>query len=420
MKDYNIYADYLLLNEKISQKYSSFKNNFPLSFKTIEWYIRIYESVGIHDLERNFFKRKKLFNKYSYFITRNLFKFYPKNKYRAWVSIPRLKNIQDDSREFLNNNGILCEEFGKGYNIIDSLIGNSLSNLGLYKNLKNFPFEKNYDKKFWIGFESSLEKLIISYSKFLKILNFKIVITQDLHTDTGFILSKILNSLNTPSIEFAHAFTQDRHLVTLLPINGNYSLIWSEILLNKISRASNATEKLKLISFGYPNIYKNNIITKKKHLLLLFPGLQAMKINQRKHLYDKWIKLFKYIISFEEEFEIVVRCHPGDLSLESNKIRSLYTNHISNKSLAFDLSNSFFVIGGATTVLVDSFNSRIPCIQITDFDSENLIFPIKRYTLEDFFKLKLSSVNSLKFYPYLYKNVEFNFNKYFDFLLKHI
>ena len=39
MKDYNIYEDYLILNDKINTKYSSFINEFPLSFKTIEWYL---------------------------------------------------------------------------------------------------------------------------------------------------------------------------------------------------------------------------------------------------------------------------------------------------------------------------------------------------------------------------------------------
>ena len=177
MKDYNIYEDYLILNDKINTKYSSFINEFPLSFKTIEWYLRIYESVGIHEMERCFYKRKNLFNNFSFYFIRQILKFYNKNKNRAIVSIPRLNHVESDTREFLNSEGLLCKEFGKGYSIIFSLIGNELFKLGLYKNLRNFPYENKVDKEFWIGFEKSLKKIIISYSNLIKNLNFKIVIT---------------------------------------------------------------------------------------------------------------------------------------------------------------------------------------------------------------------------------------------------
>lgn len=420
MKDYNIYADYLILNDKINTKYSSFINEFPLSFKTIEWYLRLYESIGSHEMKRCFYKRKNSFNNFSFYFIRQLFKFYSKTKNRALVNVPRLDHIELDTREFLTNRGIVCKEFGKGFNIIVSLIGNDLFKLGLYNNLKNFPCESNIDKKFWIGFEKSLRKIIKSYSILIKHLNFKIVITQDFHTDTGYIFSEALKLLKIPSIEFAHCWTQDRHLVTLLPINGNYSLIWDKNLLKKIITVCNENESKKLINFGYPNLFKKNIIIRKKHFLLLFPGLQARTNEQRKVLYKKWIKLFDYIKSFKESFKIVIRCHPGDMSSECNEVRNLYKNYISSNTLDYDLSNSFFVIGGATTVLVDSFKAKIPCIQIIDFDPENLIVPIKRFKLENFFQLKLSTVNKLKFLSYDFYNMEFNFKKYFNFLQKQI
>ena len=269
MKDYNIYADYLILNDRINTKYSSFINEFPLSFKTIEWYLRMHESVGSHEMERYFYKRKSLFNNFSFYFIRQLFKFYTKNKNRAFVSIPRLNHVESDTREFLTSKGMLCKEFGKGYNIINSLIGNDLSNLGLYKNLKNFPYEKKIDKTFWFGFEKSLKKIIISHSSYIKKLNFKIAITQYFHTDTGFILSEVLKLLKIPSIEFAHAFTQDRHLVTLLPINGDYSILWNKYLQEKILSVCTLNEKSSLINFEYPNVFENNIILTKKHFLLL-------------------------------------------------------------------------------------------------------------------------------------------------------
>ena len=83
----------------------------------------------------------------------------------------------------------------------------------------------------------------------MKKLNFKIIITQDLHTDTGFLLSRIFKTLKIPTIEFAHAFTQDRHLVTLLPVNGDYSIIWNNLLLKNILTVSNSIEKKKVNKF---------------------------------------------------------------------------------------------------------------------------------------------------------------------------
>ena len=84
------------------------------------------------------------------------------------------------------------------------------------------------------------------------------------------------------------------------------------------------------------------------------------------------------------------------------------------------MTNSFFVIGGATTVLVDAFQHKIPCIQITDFDPENLIVPIKRYELDSFLQLKLSSINSLKFLSYDFNDMKFDFKKYFNFLQRQL
>jgi len=422
MKDYNIYKDYLLLNSKIQDNYCDFIKKFPISFKTIEWYLRLYESVGIHEVERIFFNRKSRFKKYSLNVTRILFNFfYSKNKKRAIVNIPRMNKIQSDTKEFLEIKGITCTEFSKGYNILDSLIGNSLFKLGLYDNLKHFPFNDDYDENFWINFEYNLNKLIINYSHLFNKLNFKIVVTQDLHTETGFLVSKIMKLLKLPSLEFAHAFTQDRHLVTILPINGDYSILWSEYLQEKILTVCTLKEKPKLINFGYPNVFGNNIILEKKHFLLLFPGLQGRTTSERKIIYNKWIDLYNNINSFDEPVNIVVRCHPGDSTFETNKIRFSYSSCISNKSLESDLMNSFFVLGGATTVLVDAFQNKIPCFQITDFDPENLIFPIKRFSLEEFFKLNFNSFFNFKAWSYNYNNPKrFNYNKYFNFLNKQI
>ena len=422
MKDYNIYEDYLLLNSKIQDNYSDFMEKFPVSFKTIEWYLRLYESVGIHEFEKTILKRKSRFEKYSLNLIRIFFNFfYSKNKKRALINIPRIYSIEYDTKEFLETNGITCNEFGKGYNIIDSLIGNSLFKLGLYDNMKNFPFNDSYDEKFWIKFEFDVNKLIIKYFRLFNKLNFKIVVTQDFHTDTGFLLSKIIKLLNVSCLEFAHAFTQDRHLVTVLPINGDYSIIWSEYLQSKISIVSTQEERSKLINFDYPNVYGNHIILGKKHFLLLFPGLQARTSIERKIIYKKWIDLYNYINSIDEIVNIVVRCHPGDLTFETNKIRSSHRSCISNKSLEFDLINSFFFIGGATTVLVDAFQNKIPCFQITDFDPENLILPIKRFSLEQFFNLNFNSFIDLKSWSYNYNGLkEFNYHKYFDFLNKRI
>ena len=416
MKGYKIYQDYLLLNNTINKKYSGFINEYPLSFKTIEWYLRIYESVGTHELERIFYKRKNAFNRLSIKYIKKIFKFYSPLKNRALVNIPRLINIQSDTRIFLESKSIICEDFGKGYNIIDSFIGNSLLKSGFYDNLHNLPYNDNYDKAFWKNFEQHLIQLISSYSLFLKKLNFKIIITQDLHTDTGFLLSRIFKTLKIPTIEFAHAFTQDRHLVTILPVNGDYSIIWNNLLLKNILTVSNSIEKKKLINFDYPNSFQNNLILQKKHFLLLFPGLQARNFDERKNLYNKWIQLFDYVASFVESENLVIRCHPGDSSEQCKQVKVLYSDFISGNSLDYDLTNSYFVLGGATTVLVDAFQSEIPCVQITDFDPENLILPIKRYDLESFLLLKFKSVSALKFLFYNYQNSKFKFNKYFNFL----
>lgn len=407
----NRFQPHLQLNKVLNQEYSTLQLNYPLTYKTVEWYIRIYNTIGKHEFERIVNKQKIGDSKVKLLIWIFIFQFW--NSKKAILHLQRLNSIHDITCSILKKCGLHFWK-NKGNSFVYTIINSNLLKIKWFEFVENLILG-NIDDNQISKIESQINRIIDDISKFLVNRNINIIVTQDLHTDHGYILAQAAKKANIPSVEFAHCYTQDEFLVTILPVNGNYSILWTNELVNSISEINGLKCKDKLKSFGYPKyINLKNGVSKDK-VLLLFPGLQAKSKDERITIKNQWIRLYEFLLfqlNISKE-DIIIRPHPGDNSDETNYVRKYYCKNLSkNRQVEDDLKDSRVVIGGASTVLVDAIHMNIPAIQIVDFQPEYLPNEVSRIHLDAFMHSELDLTSNRfnnyttndKFKEYEYKN----------------
>lgn len=274
--------------------------------------------------------------------------------------------------------------------------------------------------------EFQIESHVNQISGDLKKYGAQLFMSQDFHSLIGRLLCIASARAKVITVEVAHGYTQDQTLLTVAPFVSNYSILWSDRLVENVKKVLPANYHSRLHSFGPPlktlSSKKSTIShSKEKSLncLVVLPPLGHLdKINQAIEIR----RATKIIMIIRKHFtNIVVRLKSTDTAREKYLTEKIILkSKFSKNSLYKDIKWADYVIGPSSSVLLEAVISRKNAIEITrELGASTLIEGTICCSLEDLEERLRDLLNNPTKSKYFENSLSFrqeSFLKFLDFI----